>query len=101
MDYHPPMNAWHGKALHVDLTSKRSWTEKIPEELLTSFIGGRGLGVHLKGFLSARPVRHPHADDLCRGPALRHAGARFVAHVCCHAFPSHGKDRRIFGRRPL
>ncbi len=41
------MNAWHGKALHVDLTSKKSWTEKIPEQILASFIGGRGLGVRL------------------------------------------------------
>lgn len=47
MDYHPLMNAWHGKALHVDLSSQKSWTEDIPEQILTSHIGGRGLGVHL------------------------------------------------------
>src|SRR3990170_1140832 len=75
MDYHPPMNAWHGKALHVDLTSKRYWTEKIPEELLTSFIGGRGLGVHLmKDFFQLDPydTRMPMifaVGPLCGTPA--------------------------------
>ena len=69
------MNAWHGKALHVDLTSRKSWTEKIPEQLLTSFIGGRGLGVYLmKDFFQLDPYdsRMPMifaVGPLCGTPA--------------------------------
>lgn len=47
MDYHPSMNAWHGKALHVELSSGKVWTENLSEQLLTTRIGGRGLGVEL------------------------------------------------------
>ena len=47
MDYHPSMNAWRGKALHVDLTSRKIWTEELSEQILVSHLGGRGLGVEL------------------------------------------------------
>ena len=47
MDYHPFMNAWRGKALHVDLTSRKIWTEELSEQILVSHLGGRGLGVEL------------------------------------------------------
>ncbi len=69
------MNAWHGKALHVDLTSQKAWTEEIHEQLLTSFIGGRGLGVHLmKDFFKLDPYdsRMPMSfavGPLCGTPA--------------------------------
>ncbi|MEK6700332.1 MAG: aldehyde ferredoxin oxidoreductase family protein [Nitrospirota bacterium] len=41
------MSGWHGKALHLDLSSGKSRTETISRDILTSFLGGRGLGVHL------------------------------------------------------
>ncbi len=41
------MYGWHGRALYVDLSRKTSRTEKIPEELLLAYLGGRGLGVRL------------------------------------------------------
>ena len=69
------MNAWHGKALHVDLTSQKSWTEDIPEQILTSHIGGRGLGVHLmKDYFALDPFdsRMPMifaVGPLCGTPA--------------------------------
>ena len=47
MDYHPSMNAWRGKALHVDLTSRKIWNEELSEQILVSHLGGRGLGVEL------------------------------------------------------
>jgi aldehyde:ferredoxin oxidoreductase len=47
MDYHPSMNSWHGKALHVDLTSGKIWNEELSEQVLVSHLGGRGLGVEL------------------------------------------------------
>lgn len=39
------MNAWHGKALYVDLSSGTIRTENLSERILTSHIGGRGLGM--------------------------------------------------------
>jgi aldehyde:ferredoxin oxidoreductase len=47
MDYHPSMHAWHGKALYIDLSARKTWTEQLPEQLLASRIGGRGLGVEM------------------------------------------------------
>jgi aldehyde:ferredoxin oxidoreductase len=41
------MYGWAGKILKVDLTSGRIWREDIPQELLHSYLGGRGLGVRL------------------------------------------------------
>src|SRR3990170_6971168 len=41
------MSGWHGKALHLDLSSGKSRTETISRDILASFLGGRGLGVHL------------------------------------------------------
>jgi len=41
------MHAWHGRMLRVDLTSGAVRTDRIPAETLTTWLGGRGLGVHL------------------------------------------------------
>ena len=45
MYYHLLMHAWHGKALHVDLSTQKIWTESLSDQMLASFIGGRGLGM--------------------------------------------------------
>ncbi|HEY6011972.1 MAG TPA: aldehyde ferredoxin oxidoreductase N-terminal domain-containing protein, partial [Nitrospirota bacterium] len=69
------MNAWHGKALHVDLTSGKTWTEDLPPEILMSQIGGRGLGVRMmKDFFTLDPYdpRMPMifaVGPLCGTPA--------------------------------
>jgi aldehyde:ferredoxin oxidoreductase len=56
MYYHPSMNAWHGKALYVDLSSGKIWTEGLSEQVLISHIGGRGLGVAMmKDFFKHDP----------------------------------------------
>jgi len=47
MDYHSAMNAWHCKALHIDLSSGRIRTEDLSEQVLVSRIGGRGIGVEV------------------------------------------------------
>jgi aldehyde:ferredoxin oxidoreductase len=39
------MNGWLGRALRVNLTEKKHRIENLEPELLTKFIGGRGLGV--------------------------------------------------------
>ncbi len=41
------MNSWHGKALHIDLSSRTVRTEVLDKQLLSTRIGGRGLGVEL------------------------------------------------------
>jgi aldehyde:ferredoxin oxidoreductase len=41
------VTGWHGRLLNVDLNTGRSWAESIPGEILTSYLGGRGLGVRL------------------------------------------------------
>jgi aldehyde:ferredoxin oxidoreductase len=45
MYYHLLMHAWHGKALHVDLSTQKIWTESLSDQVLASFIGGRGFGM--------------------------------------------------------
>jgi aldehyde:ferredoxin oxidoreductase len=45
MDYHLFMNAWHGKALYVDLLSGKIRSEGLSEQTLATHIGGRGLGM--------------------------------------------------------
>jgi len=75
MDYHPRMNAWHGKALYVDLLSGKSWTEILSPEILVKHIGGRGLGVGMmKDFFTLDPYdpRMPMifaVGPLCGTPA--------------------------------
>ena len=50
------MHAWHGKMLVVDLSAGRTRSEPIEEETLRTWLGGRGLGVHLmKDFISLDP----------------------------------------------
>lgn len=41
------MHGWTGQCLRVDLTSNKLQTEKVPQELLERFLGGRGLGVKI------------------------------------------------------
>ncbi|PLX94581.1 MAG: aldehyde:ferredoxin oxidoreductase [Desulfuromonas sp.] len=41
------MNGWHGRLLHVDLSSGVCRYEAIPASWLQSYLGGRGLGVRL------------------------------------------------------
>ena len=69
------MNAWHAKALYIDLSTRKNWTEIIPEPLLLSRIGGRGIGVEMmKGYFSLDPYddRMPlifAVGPLCGTPA--------------------------------
>lgn len=41
------MHSWHGKALYIDLSARKTWTENLSEEFLAQHLGGRGLGVAL------------------------------------------------------
>ena len=38
------MSGWTGKCLRVDLTAGSSKVEDIPQQWLTEYVGGRGLG---------------------------------------------------------
>lgn len=50
------MHAWHGNMLVVDLSAGRTRSEPIEEETFRTWLGGRGLGVHLmKDFSSLEP----------------------------------------------
>src|SRR5574340_655797 len=50
------MHGWHGKMLVVDLSSRRIDLQPIAPETLASWLGGRGLGVHLMAdFISLDP----------------------------------------------
>ena len=50
------MFAWHGKMLVVDLSAGRTRSEPLDEEMLRTWLGGRGLGVHLmKDFITLDP----------------------------------------------
>jgi aldehyde:ferredoxin oxidoreductase len=69
------MHSWHGKALYIDLSSRKAWTEVLSEQVLAAHIGGRGLGVELmKDFFKLDPcdVRMPMifaVGPLCGTPA--------------------------------
>lgn len=41
------MFGWHGQALYVDLSRQTFHTEPIRQEILQTYLGGRGLGVRL------------------------------------------------------
>lgn len=41
------LKGYKGKLLHIDLTEEKSKVVEIPEEILTKYIGGRGLGAKL------------------------------------------------------
>ncbi len=41
------MYGWHGKLLRIDLNTRTSEIDAIPESWLHSYLGGRGLGVRL------------------------------------------------------
>jgi len=69
------MFAWHGKMLFVDLSSRRIRIDDVPEETLQTWLGGRGLGVHLmREFITLDPFdeRMPlifAVGPLCGTPA--------------------------------
>jgi aldehyde:ferredoxin oxidoreductase len=41
------MNGWHGYIIRVDLSRSSAVKEKLSEELLVNYLGGRGLGARL------------------------------------------------------
>ncbi len=50
------MHSWHDRALYVDLSTRKTWTKALSEQLLTSRIGGRGIGIELmKDFFTLDP----------------------------------------------
>ncbi len=69
------MHSWHGKVLHVDLEMRKIRTEDLSEDMLTSRIGGRGLGVELMGDYFTRDPYDPDmplifsVGPLCGTPA--------------------------------
>ncbi len=69
------MHSWHGKALYIDLSARKTWTENLSEEFLARHLGGRGLGVALmKDFFRLDPYdpRMPlifAVGPLCGTPA--------------------------------
>jgi len=53
------MHSWHGKALYVDLSARKTWTENLTREFLARHLGGRGLGVALmKDLFRLDPYDH-------------------------------------------
>ena len=55
------MFGWSGQLLRIDLTRKTAETEHIPSELLTRFIGGRGLAGHYLRDLVTLPFTDPES----------------------------------------
>lgn len=53
------MHAWTGNILKVDLTSGTIRRERIPDDLLHAYLGGRGLGVRLMRDYHRLPVDSP------------------------------------------
>jgi aldehyde:ferredoxin oxidoreductase len=116
-----PTNGWRGSLLHVDLTSGAARAETIPRDLLTHYLGGRGLGVRLLREAYGLDPYHPDmplifaVGPLCGTPAPTaarlavvsrspltgtvydcSAGGRFA-----HRLKSAGFDAlRIVGRSP-
>ncbi|MEM3738721.1 MAG: aldehyde ferredoxin oxidoreductase family protein [Thermoplasmata archaeon] len=56
------MNGWCGKLLRVNLTEKTAKVEKLDEEILRNFIGGRGLGAKLL-FDEVKPETEPLSPE--------------------------------------
>jgi len=51
------VTGWHGRLLNIDLSAGRSWSEDIAEEILETYLGGRGLGVRLlRDFYTLDPL---------------------------------------------
>jgi len=54
------MHGFYNRILYVDLTDKKFWEEDIDDNLLKSFLGGRGLGASWrKGTWSLSSVEKP------------------------------------------
>ncbi len=58
----PDMHAWNSKILRVNLSDGCVREEKIPEEVLHQYLGGRGLGVKLYSDL-VEPSVDPFSDE--------------------------------------
>jgi aldehyde:ferredoxin oxidoreductase len=69
------MFGWHGKALYIDLSSRKTRTEDLSEEALAGRLGGRGLGVEMTGDLFRLDPSDPRmplifaVGPLCGTPA--------------------------------
>jgi len=55
------MNGWHGYVIRVDLSRSSAVKEKLSEELLVNYLGGRGLGARL---LRESCTLDPFAPDM-------------------------------------
>lgn len=55
------MNGWHGYIIRVDLSRSSAVKEKLSEELLVNYLGGRGLGARL---LRESCTLDPFASDM-------------------------------------
>jgi len=64
------LHGYKGSLLHVDLTSEESRTIAVPEEVLTKYIGGRGLGAKLYwDLIPPAPIRlRRERADVLSGP---------------------------------
>ncbi|MEM3396345.1 MAG: aldehyde ferredoxin oxidoreductase family protein [Thermoplasmata archaeon] len=65
------MFGWHGTLLRVNLTDQTSLLEQIPENILHSFVGGRGLGTaiaHKELKPGAEPLSKENKLIFCTGP---------------------------------
>jgi aldehyde:ferredoxin oxidoreductase len=89
MDYHPPMNAWHGKALHVDLSTQKIWTQDLSDEILAAHIGGRGLGMAMM------------QDYFCLDPYDRHMPLIFANGPLCGTPAPASSRMSVVSRSPL
>jgi aldehyde:ferredoxin oxidoreductase len=41
------LHGYHGRALHVDVSTGKRWEEELSEDVLRAFVGGIGLGTYL------------------------------------------------------
>ena len=56
------MLAYGGKILYIDLSSEQVWTHTLSTDLITRFLGGRGINAKLLWDL-VKPETHPFSPD--------------------------------------
>src|SRR4030067_2379369 len=65
------MNGWHGMILRIDLSQGTCQVEEIDRQILSQFLGGRGLGAYLL-YSEVPPQVDPLGPDnllaFCTGP---------------------------------
>src|SRR3972149_3396200 len=65
------MDGWHGKILRIDLSQGTCLVEEIDRQILSQFLGGRGLGAYLL-YSEVPPQVDPLGPDnllaFCTGP---------------------------------